>query len=419
MYVTLHAREWWAERIFYIVLILCAFALPLSTTATDILFPLAGGLSLLTASWRDKYRALSNHPVALILILFFLVTLAGAIHTQAPYPSVVHRLLQSSCLVIAALLMISIKHGRVREQIISAFLLAMAITLVLSYLQFYVLWPHNYRFFFDSSSIFKNHITQNYLVAIAVFLCFERLLKTPHKKLVYGLFIFLLTYNIFFMSTGRSGYFIYAALALFTGFFYYRWRGLTIAFSILVLLVGSAYFLAPGFKPRIHAIKNNTVLYQQGQDNSAVGVRIKSMKNAYILFTKSPWIGYGTGSFKTAYANLPTTIQGQSGVLPLSYNNYLNVAVELGIFGLGILLFMFYMQWHYTHSLERNSQYLLRMLLISVYIGCLANPWLSDTTELHLYSLFLALGFSTWSMPFRLQPSTNKTIPASQSHSLP
>lgn len=386
----------WQRWIAYIansLLVVCAFALPISTSVTDIAFPLAVVLSLVGSDGRDRWSKLTS-PVALTLIIFFVLFLVGTTYTVGSTHDVMHRLLQIACLLFSAFLITSITNDRVRSLMINAFLLAMVITLFLSYLKYYVLhMPSTERL--DVDNVFKDHIIQNFLMVIAAFIFIYRWLNKYRFRWVYAVLIVLMTYNILFMSSGRSGYFIFAALLIYTGFSYFGWRGMLGTLIAIAVLGTAAFLLSDAFKNRLVSIEENTVQYAHGKDFTSVGIRIQSTKNAYQLFLQHPWIGHGTGSFATVYAALPAHEIGDAGPVPLSYNNYLNVAVELGVIGLIFLIFMFALQWRYSFYLQGEWQYLIQVVLISIILGCLANPWLSDTTELHFYALFLAAGFST------------------------
>ena len=402
------ARSWQGRLAFisHWLLVTCAFALPFSTSMADLTFPLAAVLSFFSAKWQDQTFKILYFPVAITLVVFFLLYVIGIAYTIAPSHAVIHRLLQMVCLFLSALLMASITNDRLRKHMLNAFLLAMVITLILSYGKYYIIrTPYHTRF--DEGSVFKDHIIQSFLMVIALFIFVYRWLNKYRYHWVYAVLTILTTYNILFISSGRSGYFIFAALLIYTGMTYFGWRGMLSTIIITILLGGSAYWISDEFRTRIISIEQNTIEYAQGKHYTSIGIRIQSVKNAYHLFMQKPWIGHGTGSFSTVYAALPIKDISDAGLVPLSYNNYLNVGVELGIIGMGFLIFMFALQWRYSFYLTGEWRYLMQILLISMILGCLANPWLSDTTELHFYALFLAVGFSTLVRPLSLSARSN------------
>lgn len=77
-----------------------------------------------------------------------------------------------------------------------------------------------------------------------------------------------------------------------------------------------------------------------------------------------------------------------TGIMQISYNSYLNTAVELGIIGVTFLLLNFIIQWRYSFFLSDEYRYLIQILLVSMVVGCFANPWLSDTLQNCIYMLY-------------------------------
>ncbi|ACJ19649.1 O-antigen ligase family protein [Coxiella burnetii] len=389
-----------------VLLAATAFSVPLSTTATCILFPLATLLSLFSDPWHKKWRAISSHPVAIVLILFIALYVIAAFYSVAPNRDIFHQFSKTSNLLCAVILIGFSCEPPWRRYILNAFLIAMTITLGLSYIKYFF---NPLLFFstpFGKSSVFKDHIIQNFLMVITAFIFLYRSLtpvaptfklRTPNKWLnrwIYGILAFAAIFNALFINDGRSGYFIFAALLFFSGGLYFGWRGFLVALIMAVLLSGLAYHFSDQFRWRITELVQNTERYQKGEANTSVGIRIQSIKNAYVLFKQRPWLGHGTGGFHTAYATLPPEKTQATGDMRLSYNSYLNVGIELGIVGVFLLLMNFLIQWKYSYSLSGDYRYFMQALLIGMVIGCLGNSWLSDTTELHLYALFLGVAFS-------------------------
>lgn len=397
----------WQEKFLFfsqLTLVITAFCLPLSTTATNVLFPLAVLFSLFSNNFLHKLSKLLRNPVALSLAFFFLLYVIGSFYTTASYNDLIRQFTKTSCFLFAALLIPTLRDQRWNRYAIDAFLLAMLLTLILSYIKYFFDPPlfHNR---FNNASIFKDHIVQNFLMAFATFIFLYRWLHRYPYRWIYGLIVLAATYNVLFMSTGRSGYFVFAALLLYTLIAHFGWKGLRIALLSLCLLFGLAYLSSPDFKIRMSTTVTNLLKYQQGHHHSSIGIRIQSLKNASTLYKHHPFFGHGTASFRSAYLTLPHQATQTTGIMKVSYNSYLNVAVELGMIGLLFLLLMLFIQWHYSFQLAPDLQYVLQALLIGMMLGCLANPWLSDTTELRLYTLFLAITFSTLALPHKKKSS--------------
>jgi len=386
------------QRLTQLLVVLTTFTLPVSTTVTNVLFPLAALLSVFSEPLHEKWLRAKRNPVTLSMLGFFLVYLIGTIYTTAPGTSVLHQLSKASCFLFAVLLIPALQDSRWRRYAIDAFLLSMVITLTLSYIKFFFI-NDLFHTRFDGSSVFKDHIIQNFFMAFSTFIFAYRWIHKYRFRWVYGVLTLAATYNVFFMSMGRTGYFIFASLLIFTFAYYLRWRGFIYAVTTVALLFSLAS-LSNGFRHRMASASNNIHQYVKGHGYNSLGIRIQSIENAIDLYRQKPLIGHGTGSYATAYAKLPQEKIKTTGIMVNSYNAYLNIAVQFGIPGITLLLLMFFMQWRYSFQLAKDMRYLVQTLLIGMMLGCLANPWLEDTTELHLYVIFIAISFASLSLNY-------------------
>lgn len=375
------------------LMLMTAFSLPISTTCTDMLFLLVTLFSVGSLKNYQELKNLYQHPVALIFVLFFILSLCNVIHTIAPLHEILKRLGKTSCFLMAGILMVTPSSEQWNRYSINAFLIAMLLVLFLSYLNSF-LFPEFFHTRFDApSDIFKDHIIQNYLMALATFILIYRCFEPSPRRYLYGILIVFCIYNMFFVSYGRSGHVIFLTGFLYLCFARFRWRGLACAFVTAAVLFLLAFSFSPGFKSRVISVRMDIQEYAQGNRITPIGERIESTKNAIQLYQQHPIFGSGTGSFSTAYAELQQSTRSKTN-FPLSYNDYLNIAVEYGSIGLLLLLILFYIEWQSAKYLTHEWRFLIQILMISTVIGCLANPWLNDTTELHLFALFSALGFS-------------------------
>ena len=75
----------------------------------------------------------------------------------------------------------------------------------------------------------------------------------------------------------------------------------------------------------------------------------------------------------------------QTCALPISanpHNEYLNIAIQLGVVGVLAMLYMFYCTWRLAPALPTSHERgLARGLVITFVIGCLFNSLLMDHAE--------------------------------------
>jgi O-antigen ligase len=106
-----------------------------------------------------------------------------------------------------------------------------------------------------------------------------------------------------------------------------------------------------------------------------------------------PLVGAGTGGFAQAYA-----VHAKQAGVPIPthpHNQYLLIMAQVGIVGLGLLLWLFVQQWRLT-PLAGDATYglLARGLVVTIAIGCLFQPALNDHTEKLFYCLISGLMYS-------------------------
>jgi len=123
---------------------------------------------------------------------------------------------------------------------------------------------------------------------------------------------------------------------------------------------------------------------------SAVAIRLEFYRNSLAIIRDHPLTGVGTGGFQQAYAE---KVRG-SGMTPTSnpHNQYLLLAVQVGIGGVLILLWVLWAQWRGAARLASSLETrLAHGLVLMIAVGCMFNALLIDHTEGLLYAWLTAL----------------------------
>lgn len=376
-----------------ILAVLTAFALPLSTTAVDILFPLTILFGFLSEEYRANFVVVFKNPVAVILLVFFALFVVGLAYTTAPMHDALRVLVKYDKLLFGALLFPFFLEEKWRARAVSVFIVAIFFMLAASYLKAFG-WI-TYGHWDGHVEFFRGHIAFNFFLAFTAYLL---LLKITEFKSYWWLWIIpllLIIYDIFFMSIGRSGYFIFVLLAFVFFVQKMKWRGILIALLSCVLVLGTAAIFSPIFKGRIHDIVSDVSGYRADNEaansNTSLGLRITFSKNSLNLIKAHPIFGTGTGSFKSDYANIkPAPI----ALIGNPHDEYLHITVQFGIVGFIILMLMFSMQFWYSKYLPRPYNFIAQAVEISIIVGCFGNSWILDAAEGHLYMYFIALTFA-------------------------
>ena len=201
------------------------------------------------------------------------------------------------------------------------------------------------------------------------------------------------------MNYGRTG-----QLLIFMLFCLFCWQQFKSNFKYLIMsgllllvVVGGITLLPSSFAVRGEIAKNELQHFIERDHvvmphTSSVGLRLLMAHNSLELIKQKPLFGWGTGSFKAAYSRfVPYENIDKQEDRANPHNQYLLVAVELGIVGLLALLYFFVSlarEFLKSDSLDAKLGF---GLLCTIAIGCLVNSWLLDFASMYFFVLLAAV----------------------------
>ncbi|MDQ2993451.1 MAG: O-antigen ligase family protein [Pseudomonadota bacterium] len=374
------------------ILIVASFAaLPVSTTLTDILLLLSIISMIASGNISEKINAIIHNHIALLFLAFFALFLLGTLYSTAPSHDITKMLLKNTKLLYGALLIPLFFEEKWRQYALNILIIVMSIIMLLSYLKIAGWLTISVRY--EDSAVFKDHIQMNFLMAFLVYLllgkCFER--SSVSVTLFWAALLLLAAVNTLYFSEGRTGYVVFAVLILLFGWQRFSFKGFFIALLSIGLLVSGVWLSASHSQNRVVQVVTETKQYQQGNAQTSTGLRLSFYKNAVRLIAQHPIIGSGTGSVTTQYQKIETNSALQTSNV---HNEYLNIAIQLGIIGLSFMLYFFIMIFIKSYTLGQRYRELAQATVVAIAVGCLANSWLMDTLEGHFFAMMLALCFS-------------------------
>ncbi|TAN81347.1 MAG: hypothetical protein EPN14_04850 [Gallionella sp.] len=394
-------------------IVLLGLTVPISVALDNLLLAivLLGALFNARAVWRIAAR----HPVARAAWLLFAVLLFAMFYGATPLREASGTLAKYLDLAMIPLFMLPLSDEAIRRRAQYAFLAAMGLTLALSWLVGLKLLPvqHWMSVFSepDNPVIFYSHITQNNMMAFAVFLALLNLRDAASigARAAWGLFALLGAANVLFMVQGRTGYMILLVLlgwfawATLARYLHGRgrewgWRqGVALAL-LLAGLVAAAYHASPRLHGRVGLVMAE---YQAWQPNrgkeTSTGQRLDFYYNTLHIVRQQPVFGVGTGGFPAAFAEQTQGTDAKQTRNP--HNEYLMIAAQTGVAGLALLLYLFYTQWRCAPLLDAPfEQDAARGLVLAYLANCLFNSALLD----HADGLFFA--FMTAVLFVKLKP---------------
>jgi O-antigen ligase len=251
----------------------------------------------------------------------------------------------------------------------------------------------------DNPSIFHSHITQNNMMAFAVFLALLECRDEPdlQRRTAWAVYALLGIVDVLFMVQGRTGYLITLILL---GWFVWAsltrlmrsrgkvwgWRQaamVVLAFSVLAF---ATYHVSSRLHERVGQVITDYQAWtpDHGQFTST-GQRLDFYSNTLQIVRQHPLFGVGTGGFPAAYLQ---QIQGKDiTVTNNPHNEFLMLTVQTGVIGLALLLYLFYTQWRTAPKLPTPfEQDAARGLVLAYAANCSLNSALMD----HADGLFFA-----------------------------
>jgi O-antigen ligase len=389
----------WAEW----AAVVLGFSIPISTALDEILLGVILALWLAGNRFRDKIEAVRDNPVVLPALVLFGMYLLGLFYGEATGREAMGSLSKAANLLFIPILIFFFREERIRRLALTGFLTALVLMVLISYLLWLGVIPPNKLFHItpdDAYTPFKHRITHGFLMAFGAYLFAlrARLERRRPVRILFALLSIAALGNVFFIVSGRTGYVVALVLGAYFLIAGWRWRGVAAAAVFLLVLYGAVY-LMPSSVPhqRLYMMAEEIMKWQPGRpEKTAVGYRLEFYMNSVKLIREHPFFGAGTGGFTGAYASLVKGTGMDATVNP--HNEYLMVAVQLGVVGLTVMLWLFFTLWRTASGLpvgfERPAA---RGLVLLFLTASMVTSTLIDHTEGLFFVWMSALLFAGWS----------------------
>ncbi|WP_157698213.1 O-antigen ligase family protein [Legionella clemsonensis] len=363
--------------------------LPLSSTAKSILLPLALAAILFTPALCKDALALFTTHWGKAAILLFLIAFLACFWSPASLSDKKFMIEKYSKLLYLPFLVAGFQNAKTRQLGLHAFLLAIVITCSLSVLKYHGFLQ---SFHFDPDHVFRNHIMTGFMVAFAAYLAwlFAYWQQGP-SRLGYVLLALLFSYQVLFVSGGRTGYVIYLLLMGILILQLCTWRQAIAGIGLVLTIFISSYLASPVMKGRVDGVIQQIQSYQHNQKDTDIGLRLQFHDYAHQLFNRHPVTGNGTGSF-TYYFAKENPVPFWSWKLTEPHSQYWLTAAEFGLLGIAALLFFFISLFQACLRLDKMKVIAFAML-IPFMIGNLSDSLLLYSGSGYFFLLFMAICF--------------------------
>ncbi len=386
------------NRINGYLLLFFTFAFPLSRAIASI-FMVYFSLYFIVALLKREYPKdfFQNRLVIVILIFIFYMLISNL------WNGIDNDFFGRGYLQWFAIFGIAIyiyKNPSYLYKIITAFILGMLVSEVLSYGMYFNLWRINGK----GSSMptpFMLHLMYSVFLAVTSILLLNRILSNKYsfkEKILLAIFFLTVTGNLLISNgrTGQVGFFV-AIIAVFILHFKRPIKAFFIALTLILILFFTGYHTLTNFKSRVdNTIYNINAIFKHDYKVSW-GRRVAMWIITPDLVKEKPIFGWGVGGVNGATKELfkqkdfgfsKDTIKFISN--HHLHNQYLQTIVEGGIVGI-ILLFLIY---YYILKLKIKDVEIkhLSILFIIIYLfSSFGDPLLIKQFTRILFILFIGI----------------------------
>jgi O-antigen ligase len=386
------------------LLVAFVFFLPLSSAAPNLILLLILVLWLIETDFSRKWAQMKAHPLFLPMLAFALLYPVSLLWTENMAWGL--HLVERHFIYLLFPVLLTVIRREHSAYYLSAFVLAMTISEVASYL----VWFH----LLDIVGIdpldpagFMGHWEYNPFLALAIYWMGHSLLfgqLRQWQKWVFGLFIVTMSINMF-ITGGRIGQLAYFALLLLLlgQFFAAReqlWRGLVAAIVGLSVVFILAYSTSSLFQTRVDRAIHEVETHNSMQTGS-VNARFIYWQNTLSMLGQRPLLGTGIGDFPQDY----NAFVGDSAPVKMStfgagdghsqpHNQLLFEVANFGLLGLVVFIWLFVILIREAIKQRGEWRYLRQAFIALTLVIMLTDSYLLVQAYSYLFVTMVALLWS-------------------------
>jgi O-antigen ligase len=360
-----------------------------STSLSTISSIIVGLLWLFSAQYKGLPKVLQECPVAAWSLALSVCFIIGLSYGPATMSDALSMLKKYRELIFIPVLIPFLRLERSRDWAWKTFILASVLTIFGSYAMETGLFGADKQL--DPS--FKSRITHSIFVAFFAFFCLHKIVDNVRYKWAFVVLFCLCLGDLFFVVQGRTGQLIVVGLILLLTLQRLGNKGRLL--TVIVVTLSFALFVSFSDKAgRLYEGVDNTRTYLNNKEENkptSMGARYKFWENSLKLVAEKPWFGHGTGSFAEQYKRITDNHPGNK---KNPHNEFLLIAVQLGLLGLLAYSGFLVSQYYCSLNLPDGEKWLAQGLLLTLIITSLFNSPILDHTEGHWFAFMIALCFA-------------------------
>lgn len=402
------------DRTYYYLIVLLAFLMPLTVAGANSIIVIICLLWLCSGNYKSKFNEIKSSNFLVSSIVFYFLHILGMLWTE-DIGWGLHMLHKMWYFLLLLPVLFSIMKKEYIWPIIYAFLVAIAITEVISYLIWFEIITPFKSATLSNPTPFMSHVSYNPILAFAIYIVAHEIFfyknLSKFQFSFYSFFLISMAFNMF-ITGGRAGqvmFFAAISVLIFQFFNSEKIKSLLIIFITIPTIFFSAYQISDLFKNRVDSAIEDIIryegvnledrnwsdtdtIYALANINTPVGERISYALFSWKIFKTSPIFGVGTGDFPKEYKKLNKIYSPTMVTTTHPHNMYSLVGVQLGILGLLSLMSIFYFQ--IVQSFKSSNRFIrdVGITLPLMYLLIM----LSDSYLLGHYTTLMFVLFSSF-----------------------
>ena len=363
-------------------------AIPVSVVVDNVLLYLLLLSWLIGGAYREKLASIRDNPVAWLAIALWGLFVAGSLYSIGSRQEVVDGLGKAMRLLLIPVLIHLLREREWRERGLAAFVAAMLVALVLSWLVWLGVVSGNSWIKGNPLDpvAFKAHNTQNVFMAFAAFVLAQVALeaRSARLRIASWLACFAAIANVLVMVPGRTGIVVLLVLFVYLLARALKAKGLALAGVVLAALA-VAILASPDsmMHRRITLADEEFAQWRAGappEPTSSVGLRLEYFENTLDIIARNPAIGVGTGGFGKAYAERVVGTGAERTENP--HSEILLLFVQFGVVGFAVFAAFLLTQWRLAARLPSAFETgAARAFVLAIAVTSLVSSTLLDHAE--------------------------------------
>jgi len=384
------------EKTYQYLLIALAFLMPLTVSGANTMVVIICLIWLVSGNYKAKFSHILGSKLMIASISFYLLNVIGMLWTENIEWGL-HMLHKMWYFILFFPILFNIVKSKNFQNYITAFLLAISFTEIVSYLIWFEIIPPFKYASVENPTPFMSHISYNPILTIAIYIVLHQIFF--NKKLTSLRFSFYSFFSIsmiinMFITGGRAGQVMFFIMLMLLIFQFFEGRKIKSLFFIALIIPTifiASYQVSDLFQKRVDQAVENITDYSH-YPNTSVGLRITFVKNSWEVIRDNPIIGVGTGDFTIEYKKINELNSPNSPPTTNPHNMYILVLMQLGLLGLLSFLSIFYMQIKnaFYSSKKFNRDFGLTLPILYLVI------MFSDTYLLGHYTTLVYIFFSAF-----------------------